>query len=102
MEIICDKCGMVIQNPEMKTIREDDIEHAYFVCSECKTVYPICTTDASLRKRIEVYREMAMRLKTRRCTEQFHRRVQKMKEENVRRSRELAKMHPLASLLSAK
>lgn len=102
MEIICDKCEMVILNPEMKTIRDGDVEHAYFVCSECNSVYPVCTTNGNLRKRIEVYREMAMRLKTRCCTEQFHRRVQKMKEENVRRSRELAKMHPLAPLLSEK
>ena len=50
-------------------------------------------------KRIEDYTKLAARIKKGHCTEQFHRRVQRLKEENVMRSRELAKLHPLAPLL---
>ena len=45
---------------------------------------------------------MAARLKKGKCTEQFHRRVQKLKEENLKRRRELAAEHALAPLLLMK
>ncbi|MBQ8306125.1 MAG: hypothetical protein IJX90_07915, partial [Blautia sp.] len=102
MEIICDKCGAVIPNPEWKTIRDGEIEHTYYECPDCGEAYRISTTDKALRKRIDDYTKMAARLKKGRCTEAFHRRVQKLKETNVKRSRELGKDHPLAPLLLQK
>ena len=32
MEIICDRCGAVIPDPEWKTARDGDIEYTYFLC----------------------------------------------------------------------
>ena len=99
MEIICGRCGAVIPDPEWKTIRDGDIEHTCFLCPSCGEAYRVSTTDSKLRGNIEKYTQMAARLKKGKCSEQFHRRVQKLKEDNVRRSRELAEMHPLAPLL---
>ncbi len=99
MEIICGRCGAVIPDPEWKTIRDGDIVHTFFLCPSCGEPYRVSTTDGKLRGNIGKYTQMAARLKKEKCSEQFHRRVQKLKEENVRRSRELAEMHPLAPLL---
>ena len=99
MEIICDKCGAAIPEPEWKTIRVGEIEHTYFLCPSCGEAYRCGTTDGKLRRSITRYVEMAARLKKGKCSEQFHRRVQKLKEENVRRSRELADAYPLAPLI---
>ena len=79
MEIICDQCGAVLPQPEWKTIRDGEFDHTYFVC--------------------EAYKEMAKRLKERQCSESFQKRVQRLKEDNVKRSRELKEQHPLPPLL---
>ena len=99
MEIICDGCGAVLPQPEWKTLRDGDIEHTYFVCDACGAAFSVSVTDGKLRKRIEDYTKLAARIKKGHCAEQFHRKVQRLKEENVMRSRELAKLHPLAPLL---
>ena len=101
MEIICDKCGAVVPDPDWKTIRDGEIEHTYFLCPSCGEAYRVSTTDGKLRRNVAKYTEMAARLKKGKCTEQFQRRVQKLKEENVRRSRELATEHSLAPLFPA-
>ena len=99
MEIICDGCGTVLSQPEWKTLRDGDIEHTYFVCDSCGAAFSVSVTDGKLRKRIEDYTKLAARIKKGRCTEQFHRRVQRLKEDNVKRSRELKEQHPLPPLL---
>ena len=99
MEMICDKCGKVIPEPEWKTIRDGDIEHTYFTCAGCGEPFRVSTTDGKLRRDIAKYTEMAQHLKRGKCTEQFHRKVQKLKESNVKRGREIADAHPLALLL---
>ena len=48
---------------------------------------------------IQKYKEMAKRLKERQCSESFQKRVQRLKEDNVKRSRELKEQHPLPPLL---
>ena len=98
MEIICDQCGAVIPAPEWKTIRDGEIEHTYFVCDDCGAFYQFSVTDKKLREKIQKYKEMAQRLKERQCSESFQKRVQRLKEENVKRSRELQKQHPLPPL----
>ena len=101
MELICNKCGKVIPNPDLMTIRDGEIEHTYFLCPDCGEAYRVSTTDKHLRKRIEDYDRMAARVRNGTCTKEFQKRVQKVKEDNVRRSRELAKAYPLAPLLQA-
>ena len=100
MEITCDKCGKVIPDPGWETIRDGDIEHTFFICGSCGAIYQVCVTDGPLRRNIEKYTEMAQKLKEKQCSELFQWQVQKLKEENVKRSRELAALHPLASLFS--
>ncbi len=99
MEIICDRCGTVVPDPEWKVTRDGEIEHTYFLCPSCGKAYRVSTTDGKLRRNIAKYTEMAARIKTGKCTEQFHKRVQKLKEENTKRSRELAAEYALAPLL---
>ena len=98
MEITCDKCGKMIPEPVWETVRDGDIEHTFFICNSCGAIYPVSVTDGPLRRNIEEYTKMAQRLKEEKCSESFQRQVQKLKKENVRRSRELAILHPLASL----
>ena len=90
MEMICNKCGAVIPKPDLKTIRDGEIEHTYFLCPDCGEAYRVSTTDKHLRKRIEDYNRMSARVRKGNCTKEFQKRVQKVKEDNVRRSRELA------------
>ena len=99
MEIICDGCGAVIPQPEWKTLRDGDIEHTYFVCEDCGAAYQFSVTDKKLRQNIQKYKEMARRLKERQCSEPFQKRVQRLKEDNVKRSRELKEQHLLPPLL---
>ena len=94
MQIICDQCGAVIGSPTWQTLREGDIEYTYFICQECGSPYRICTTDSKLRKKIESYQKMAERLKTGTCTDAYRKRARKMKEDNVKRSRELTMQYP--------
>ena len=98
MEITCDKCGDAIPEPVWETVRDGDIEHTFFICNSCGAVYPVSVTDGELRRNIEEYTAMAQRLKEEQCSESFQRKVQELKEKNVRRSRELAALHPLAFL----
>ena len=63
MEMICNKCGAVIPKPELKTIRDGEIEHTYFLCPDCGEAYRVSTTDKHLRKRIEDYSRMSARVR---------------------------------------
>ena len=55
MEIICNKCGAVIPKPDLKIVRDGEIEHTYFLCPDCGEAYRLSTTDKRLRKRIRDY-----------------------------------------------
>ena len=39
MELICNKCGKVIPKPDLKAIRDGEIEHTYFLCPDCGERY---------------------------------------------------------------
>ena len=99
MEIICDECGKSISDPQWKKIMSGDLEYTYFTCDECGAAHPVCTTDSALRKNIKKYRKMAARIRKGRSSEAYQKRVQKLKTENITRSRELSEQHPLASFL---
>lgn len=99
MEIICEKCGAVIGNPDWVTIRDSELEHTFFVCDDCGAAYQFSVTDKKLRQNIEKYKNMAQHLKEKKCSEAFQRRVQRLKEDNVKRSRELKEKHPLPPFL---
>ena len=98
MEIICDKCGAVIPEPEWKVVRDGEIELTYFVCLDCGVSYQFSVTDKKLREKIQKYKEMAQRLKERQCSEAYQKRVQRLKKDNVKRSRELKRLYPLPPL----
>ena len=91
MELICNKCGKVIPKPDLKTIRDGEIEHTYFLCPGCGEAYRVSTTDKHLRKRIGDYDRMSARLKCGNCKKEYEKRMQRLKKENVIRSRDLAR-----------
>ena len=99
MKIICDKCGESMSDPQWKKIRNGELEYTYFTCDECGAVHPVCTTDQNLRHNVLKYRKMAARIRKGRSTEAYQKRVQKLKTENITRSRELSMQYPLASFL---
>ena len=72
MEMICNKCGKVIPKPELKTIRDGEIEHTYFLCPDCGEAYRVSTTDKHLRKRSEDYSRMSARVRNGTCTKYTH------------------------------
>ncbi len=80
MEIICNKCGAVIRKPDLKTIRDGEIEHTYFLCPDCGEAYRVSTTDKHLRKLIGDYDRMSSRLKEGNCTKEYEKRVQIIKD----------------------
>ena len=99
MEIKCDKCGAVSTTVTPETYMEGDIEFTFFRCPECGEIYPICATDSVLRKDIAGYRRMRMIIKNQKVTEKFIRNAEALKQRNIKRTRELMELHPLAPFL---
>ena len=44
MEMICDKCGSVVPEPEWKMVRDGEIEHTYFYA------LPVVSLTGSVRR----------------------------------------------------
>ncbi|MCQ2567749.1 MAG: hypothetical protein MJ127_05050 [Mogibacterium sp.] len=45
MEIKCDHCGVVAETIMPETVKDGEVEHTFFRCSDCGAVYPISATD---------------------------------------------------------
>ena len=84
----CDACGCAFV-PELLTQREGEIEYTFFRCDYCGKAFMVSVTDEALRESIEQYRALARWNMMKRLPERTQRRMQKLKEENVRRAREL-------------
>lgn len=84
----CGTCGCAFV-PELLTQREGEIEYTFFRCDYCGKAYMVTVTDAALRESIGHYRALARRNQIRRLSERMQRRMQRLKEENIRRAREL-------------
>lgn len=99
MEIRCDRCGSIVYAVSPEQIRDGEIEHTFFRCPDCGEAYPICTTDATLRKGIAEYSRMRQMIRTKPVKEAFIRRAEALKQQNLKRTGELMEQHPLAPLL---
>lgn len=99
MQIECEKCKAVAETVLPETYLDGEIEFTFFRCQECGEIYPVCATDAALRADIAEYTRMRDIIRKKPVTEQFLRKVQALKERNVKRSKELAEQHPLVSFL---
>ena len=101
MQIKCDKCGAVATTlvPEIAT--DGEIEHTFFRCPDCGAVYPIAVTDDDLRKRIGEYNRRRQLIRMKPVTEQFLRETEALKQENLKRCKELMEQHPLALFLGS-
>ena len=99
MEIKCDHCGAVAETIMPETAREGDIEHTFFRCSDCNAVYPISATDTALRNNIAEYSRRRQLIRVKPVTEQFLRETEALKQENLKRCKELMEQHPLALFL---
>ena len=101
MEIKCDKCGAVAETLMPETARDGEIEYTFFRCPDCQAVYPISATDDELRKRIGEYNRRRELIRMKPVTEQFLRDTERIKQENIKRNRELMDLHPLALFLQS-
>ena len=99
MEIKCDKCGAVHDTVEPETVWDGEIEHTFFRCPNCDAVYPISATDTALRADIAEYSRRRQLIRTKPVTEQFLRETEELKQKNLKRTRELMELHPLALFL---
>ena len=99
MQIKCDKCGFVAETIMPETARNGDIEHTFFRCPACGEVYPIAVTDDSLRKSIAEYDRRRQLIRIHPVTEQFLRDTEALKQDNLKRCKELMEQHPLALFL---
>lgn len=99
MEIRCDRCGAAVAAIHPETVRDGEIEHTFFRCPDCGEAYPICATDAALRKGIAEYSRMRQMIRTKPVKEAFIRRAEALKKKNLKRAGELMEQHPLAPLL---
>ena len=101
MQIECDKCGAIHDTVEPKTIWDGDIEHTFFRCPDCDAVYPISATDTALRADIAEYSRRRQLIRIKPVTEQFLRETEALKQKNLKRTRELMEIHPLALFLQS-
>ena len=101
MEIKCDNCGTVAKTLMPETAADGKIEHTFFRCPDCGAVYPIAATDDDLRKNIGEYNRRRQLIRMKPVTEQFLRDTERIKQENIKRNRELMDLHPLALFLQS-
>lgn len=95
MQIKCNKCSAVLDSVTPETYLEGDIEFTFFCCPECGEVYPVCATDSALRADIAEYSRMRNVIRVKPVTEQFIRKAEALKQQNMNRSKELMEQHPL-------
>ncbi len=101
MKIKCDKCGAVAETVTPETARNDDIEYTFFRCSDCGAVCPISATDTALRTNIAEYSRRRQQIRVKPVTEAFLRETEALKQENLKRCKELMEQYPLALFLEA-
>ena len=99
MLIQCDKCSAVSETVMPETARDSDIEHTFFRCPDCRAVYPIAVTDDALRKSIVEYDRRRQLIRMKPVTEMFLRDTEALKQDNLKRCKELMEQHPLALFL---
>ena len=100
MEIKCDNCGAVAETIMPETVKDGDTEYTFFRCPDCGAVYPISATDTALRNNIAEYSRRRQLIRVKPVTEQFLRETEALKQENLKRCKELMEQHPLALFLS--
>lgn len=97
MEIKCDNCGAVAETIMPETVKDGDTEYTFFRCPDCGAVYPIAATDDALRKSIAEYDHRRQLIRIKSVTEKFLRDTEALKQDNLKRCKELMEQHPLAS-----
>ena len=100
MQIKCDNCSAVSESVVPETYMEDDIEFTFIRCPACGEVYPVCATDSALRADISEYTRMRNLIRVKPVKEDFIRRAEALKQKNLKRTRELMELHPLAPFLT--
>ena len=90
--IKCESCNAEFE-PLIEKRAEGDLEYLFFRCPSCGARYTISVTDTTLREQIREYTELAEEGRQRLLTESQYLYLQKLKEENVARSKELRKRY---------
>lgn len=101
MNIKCDHCGAVAETIEPKETADGEFEYTFFRCPVCKATFPIAVTDKRLRVDITEYQHRRNHIRISPVSEQFLRETEALKQENLKRCRELMEQHPLALFLEA-
>ena len=99
MQIKCDKCGAVAETIKPETAKDGEIEYTFFRCPACGGVYPIATTDDALRKSVAEYERRRRLIRIKPVTEPFLRDAEALKQDNLKRCKELMELHPFALFL---
>lgn len=90
--VTCNKCGRNI-TLKLKTKKKGNIEYQYFTCNRCKALYVVSATDEALRQEIEKFKEITSRGGI--MTPEEQKKAEILLKQNVERSRELLRQHPL-------
>ena len=90
--IKCESCNAEFE-PLIEKRAEGDLEYLFFRFPSCGARYTVSVTDPPLREQIREYTELAEEGRQRRLTESQYLYLQKLKEENVARSKELRKRY---------
>ncbi len=88
----CDHCGCGFV-PEILMRSEGEIEYSYFNCDYCGKAYIVTVTDATLRRNIRKYREIADRQQKSTLSEMELLFAVRLKEQNLKRAAELRQMY---------
>ena len=91
-KILCESCSAEFE-PLIEKRAEGDLEYLFFRCPSCGARYTVSVTDPPLREQIREYTELAEEGRQRRLTELQYLYLQKLKEDNVARSKELRKRY---------
>lgn len=89
MEMICNVCHKRADISKPESRKEGDLEILCMTCPHCHQEYVISVTDPALRKNIKRYNRLRNQIKKGNVRVSVYREAEKLKAENVSRSREL-------------
>lgn len=91
-EVRCNYCRCIF-SPEVLTEKDGDIEFTFFRCAYCGKAFIVSVMDEALRKDTAEYARLARLNRIRRLPEDKQRKLQKLKQTNVQRQKELHSMY---------
>ena len=88
ISVTCNDCSEEF-TPDIQEAKDGDLEFSFFRCPSCGKRYLVSVTDEDLRAEISEYAALEHNNRVSRLCEKLQERMQKMKEQNIKRSEEL-------------